>query len=646
MRPKPSVSETTWQEQQLTQDISRNVLTVLRDNAGMSTKTAMRIVTKEMLANNPFVPPASGCPINDLPNELLAYIFLLGTQMEEEDEGEDEDEDEDEAGDYVDALDLAQPWDDSGVYEDEDEDMEGSHKKSGKKDGKRKYAKSEEDEEDDDDADDEEDEDEDEDEELDLPFQVLVSHICRHWREIALESPILWTKLTFTEGAPFEKSKAWIQRSKSSPLEITIDCTVPDNLDYTGDHESINSEPEERNRLVIPRQPGSHGDKYDEEHGECGHDPSFYSLDDLTTILDIIVPYVAQWRLLEFSVSYYVYMHTLLFRLAQCPSAPLLEVLSLHHYEDGGNENDDNEEEFYPPELSTRFLIFNGIAPNLQEVTLWGVHLDWERSLSFLAGLQELEFAYHAKDVRPSFATFTKLLAASPNLRTLTLCLSGPAEQNDMDDDWSIDPIEVLSLKNLVLCYHEPNYIIALMRVLYTPGVTSLVLDYDGADYTEFVQALTMPLPGKSKSLLAGLEQLKIAGLPCNGKSAEAFLDQLARLQSLNLNCGEEEIFFDLLWRPLAQSVTPSKTYCPNLHTIWTSGILGQQMKRLIETRKAAGVPIKRVFMSQQDEVGGREEKWIKDHVETLEFFEPSDSEEDYVDMDVDDDEEYDHSLD
>ena len=47
-------------------------------------------------------------------------------------------------------------------------------------------------------------------EDLMLPFQVLVSHVCRHWREIALESPTLWTTLSFTEGSPFEKSSIWI----------------------------------------------------------------------------------------------------------------------------------------------------------------------------------------------------------------------------------------------------------------------------------------------------------------------------------------------------------------------------------------------------------------------------------------------------
>jgi hypothetical protein len=623
MRPKVFASESLY-EQQVKHDISQNLASTLRNNVGMSPEAAMRKVTMELLANNPFVPPTVGCPVNDLPNELLAYIFLLGTIMEEEDE--DLEADDEVEGEYADGLDDSE-WED--ISDDEDEDMEAH---VGGKPGKMEEVWLDEGYEPDEEGDGDEDEEDEEDEEIEIPFQVLVSHVCRHWREIALESSVLWTKLDFLEGPPFAKSKVWIQRSRSSPLKIYIDCTEPEDHDYPG-HDDSDSDSES----VHARTPGSHGSKYEEEHGECPHDPSFYSLDDFNSILDIIIPHVAQWRLLDVSVSYYEYMYTLLPRLASCPSAPLLKTLVLHHYEDVG-EGDDEGRVFEPPEFSTPFLLFNGIAPNLVDVTLWGVHLDWDRSLSFLTGLQDLELAYHARNVRPSFSTFSRILSASPELRVFTLCLSGPAEHNNMENDWGTNPIEIPSLKDLVLSFHDPKYITALVQLLCTPNVTSLVLDYDAADYSDFVQALVKCMPGKSKSLLAGLEHLKIAGLPCNNKSAELFLDQLVGLQTLNLNCTgeEEEMFFELLWRPLAPIAGPPKIYCPNLHTIWTIGVVGEQMKTFIEARKAAGVPIKKVFMSEDDEVDDNQTQWIREHVEALEFFEPSDGEDFEVVEDLD----------
>lgn len=595
-----------WQKKELAKDMSQNLINVLREIPGTSPAAALRKVTTDMLANNPFIPPTVGCPINDLPNELLAHIFILGTQMEDDSDGDEDNEDE---------------WEDE---EDEDEDMEeySFSMRSNSEIGKRQSRSF--------------DIDEDEDYEPELAFQVLVSHVCRHWREIALQSPILWTKLNFFEGPPFEKSRIWIQRSKNLPLDISIDCTMPED-EHEPDDDPLADDPTEK--PVSTSRSATHGERYEEDHRRCEHEPGFYSLDEFNTILDIIIPHVAQWRLLELSVSFYVYMHTALSRFAECPSAPLLEVLWLYHYEDGGNELNDEDVEFEPPKFNTAFLVFNGIAPNLQTVTLWGVHLDWERSLPMFTGLRDLELAYHAKNVRPSFATFSQILAASPELNNLTLCLSGPAEHQGVDNEWGTVPIEVPSVKDLVLCYHDPAYIIALMRLLCTPNVTSLVLDYDGADYSEFARALTLPMPGKSKSLLAGLAHLKIGGFPCNRESAEMLFDQLSGLHSINLNClgDEEELFFELLLRPTIRSIPSLKTYCPNLNSIWTSGITGEQMKKLIDTRKAAGVPIKRVFMSSQDTPSARDEKWIKDHVESLEYFDPSDSEEEFTEVEVSD---------
>lgn len=46
---------------------------------------------QQILLSNPFVPPKGDrCPINDLPNELLAHIFWLGTFGDDEEDDEDD----------------------------------------------------------------------------------------------------------------------------------------------------------------------------------------------------------------------------------------------------------------------------------------------------------------------------------------------------------------------------------------------------------------------------------------------------------------------------------------------------------------------------------------------------------------------------
>jgi len=58
---------------------------------------------------------------------------------------------------------------------------------------------------------------------------VVISHCCRRWREDSLNSPLLWSRITFRRSFPKRinedfslKQKIWIERSKESPLEIMI----------------------------------------------------------------------------------------------------------------------------------------------------------------------------------------------------------------------------------------------------------------------------------------------------------------------------------------------------------------------------------------------------------------------------------------
>jgi hypothetical protein len=132
---------------------------IRRENPGMSPVDAMKKAESEIRINNPFFPP-KGCPVNELPNELLAQIFHAGVEL-------DQDEDEEEEDMYDDTLDLLEDWETS------DEEDEGpSVSRSADKGKQTKKGKESTPEEDEDESDDEEDE-------RPIPFQVLVSHVCR-----------------------------------------------------------------------------------------------------------------------------------------------------------------------------------------------------------------------------------------------------------------------------------------------------------------------------------------------------------------------------------------------------------------------------------------------------------------------------------
>lgn len=105
-------------------------------------------------------------PINRLPNEVLAHIFVLGVKAEEEARLRAEEEDDaDELDDEVTA------------------------------------------------------------EKDDSPFLKAVTLVCRHWRDLALRTGALWTYINFTSDRPITIAKVQtrLERSRHSLLDVNVD---------------------------------------------------------------------------------------------------------------------------------------------------------------------------------------------------------------------------------------------------------------------------------------------------------------------------------------------------------------------------------------------------------------------------------------
>ncbi|KAI0044403.1 hypothetical protein FA95DRAFT_1562273 [Auriscalpium vulgare] len=537
---------------------------------------------------NPFIPPV-GTPVHNLPSELLAHIFTLGADAEEDD---DDDEGDDEAG--LGMMDMLQ---------DEPDSEDGGDPRP------------------------------------QLPFQVLVSHVCRRWRDIALQTPTLWTSIDFSEGPPFEKSRAYIERSKECLLDIELDCTLPDETTIDDDDIAEEAFPEDEDAdeelAAAAARPPRSGKPLDDK--TVARAEGRVLLEDLPAVRDLIMPHLARWRIFELMVNDYTIMHSTLSTLARAGAAPHLEALQLYHYEDS-----EQYAAFAPPHLKAGLLPFGGRAPALTHVALWGVHLDWERC-AFLEGLHDIELAYHAVDVRPSYAAFTRILAHSPRLETLTLCLSGPGGQ---PDEWPADVVELPSVVTLVLAFHELRYISELMKRLSFPGLKSLALDFDDEDFSSFLTQLAAPAPGRETSFLTGISVLKISGLHCTLSVLDRFYAALPNLTTLSLNCYHlDEVFFHNLFpaghtlAPASKVPRPGGVWLPRLETLTTSGIDGAQMHELIVARRAN--PIKRVFMDMDDDVEDDDEAWLRANVEHFEYFEGSDDDDEGPDItEFDEDEE------
>ncbi|KAF8817030.1 hypothetical protein BYT27DRAFT_7204821 [Phlegmacium glaucopus] len=584
-------------------DISTSLAAVLKTHPQMAPKEALWTVRNKMLANNPYQPPSDGkCPINELPAEILGYIFKVGVEMEDEEDEDDGDED-----DWEDMSDDEDEYNDD---DDDDNDIDyvstgsaGSSTSStiSSVGGKGPL------------------------------FQVLASHVCQHWREVALNLHDLWTRLNFEDTLQLDKTKAFIDRSQGLPLKIFIDCALREDVDEE-DHPDHPLYDQNKKTLKQVEDDASEKER-------------FFSQNDLMQILDLIEPEVSHWGEFDFHVSTYGYVQFLLARLHKLPSAPLLKKFHVYHHEDC------EDYEFFNGDDKTSYLPFHGNAPLLESAIFWGVHIDWDKSLPFLQGLREFELSYHTKDVRPSYATFIQIIKNSPDLRSLSLSLSSPAldtgAQFDDKDQWGPEPFEIPSVHHLTLQFHEPQYASALIQHFYFPNLRSLTLNFDQEDYSSFVRKLLVPVQGQSKSILSGLESLRILGLPCDVATVEAMLQQLTDLKALDLKCfgSEERVIFRKLIDPSAGRKKRGETkidaqplpkiFCPALETLTVSLVSGHRVKTLVMARKIAGVPLKTLRLSYDDGITVKTAEWLRQNTEVLEFFEPSDSE-DEVEVDLD----------
>lgn len=374
------------------------------------------------------------------------------------------------------------------------------------------------------------------------------------------------------------------------------------------------------------------------------------STSELRDFLDVIMPQVDRWKSFQAEVSFFSYMYLILSRLSVAPGAPVLETLQLHHYDCSDEEEEAYMTSFHPQVLRAPFVLFGGAElPNLRQVALWGVHVDWDNSLALLAGRKELELSNHPQDVRPSYATFKHILETSPDLETLTLMTSGPAET---PEGWpSSDFIDATSIQHLVVAYLPASYLCSLFDHISLPNLRDMAIDVLDEDYSSFARHMSLAAPGRSQSLLAQLENLKIVSLPSDDASAERMLEQLARLRHFNLNCvGEEDNpFFVKLMTPIP-TATPAavttvsspdaptpKFYCPALKHLTIRGLPPAQVRAFVSARKDAGLPLSRLLVSEDDEVEDEDEKWLKMNVDEFEFFEPSSEDEIFMEDDEED---------
>ena len=431
-----------------------------------------------------------------------------------------------------------------------------------------------------------------------LPLELLVSHVCRLWRNIALETPSLWANISVTNTAclPYERVVAYLERSKSFPLYICIAGGVT-------------------------RLPSVEADNFE-------------------VLLALLVPHLSRWASIQVTVRRYEYMHAFLKAISgpSVPPATRLEELILICYSKLGSmaiikvDPDDND-----------LILFGESAPLLRTLALYAVHINWSQAwVQSAPNLRTLHLSLHEMDLRPTSA----ILLGAPKLQTLKINNSGPL-------DVTVEPfIHLPNLLELNYRDQDPLEFTWLLRRLCIPVLKTLTLHFHvdiPQIYSDLVTQLAGPAtqvtPSSIKqpcSLLRSLETLNIVRLPCSSGSAEILYRELVNLKVLKISMLHmPPSFFDLLytWRPnlsggldfMAPKGAQSGStviLLPSLKDLFLSGVTILELPTLVMQRRDAGVPLRSISMKRQYETRLSEEVWLRENLEKFEITEDIDDEE------------------
>lgn len=535
-----------------------------------------------LLPNNPFVPPNGHlCFIDKLSPELLSYIFKIALA----DEGTGDDEDmpvdywgslhSDRTAKEKETLDGDLDTQE-GLEELESENEEGDRNETGDGDGYTDATGSS------------------DRCESYIPFSIVISHVCRYWRNVVFSIPSLWTSLFVSPNTrpPYELLSALLQRSRQLPIDIYINY---DPLDYRSEVE----EPDD---------------------------------DDVELLFSMLTPHIHRWRTVELAVSDYYHMHCFLEAVSGSSvlAAPRLTTLGLYH-------NDGEMGEFENrADLSKRLTLFGGLVPSLTTLVLWGVHVDWDQPwISSAPNLTYLSLGYHSGGFRPSWVQFVTILRGAPGLKQFTLRQSGPSGE---PPEWFIEqisggsadlsgPIQLLQLSDFTLSdYYSPARAIGLFRKLYLPALKKLTLDLDNGDYTDLVHELVGPATSQlaaeeqPRSLLNRLESLNIEELLCPDEYIETLYGELQNLTTLKLSLRRLPLqFLSILGTPCTLAGR-GDVWLPRLKELQVSGACGSSLRETVQKRKEMGVPISALYVSTNSHVLLEDGVWLRENLETLDY--------------------------
>lgn len=188
--------------------------------------------------------------------------------------------------------------------------------------------------------------------------------VCHYWLDVAVNTPVLWSRILVSNHDSLDKARRKLARSKSVPLDICISFS--------------------------PQM-------------ECGD----RTMETVVHAMDLLQPSIWRWKTFRLVVPNRAQAHA---ALARCQDPALkLELLQVKIF------HSVQEDHYSLPPLP----LFGGHLPSLSTCSLASFNFGWD--VSVVNGLRSLELGGYWNDLSPSVAVILDILRACPDLEDLAL---------------------------------------------------------------------------------------------------------------------------------------------------------------------------------------------------------------------------------
>ena len=397
-------------------------------------------------------------------------------------------------------------------------------------------------------------------------FPSTLSHVSSQWREVALATGGLWTRIVMSFPITAQQiscCKTYLSRSGVYPLDILLDLRDPA------------------------------WDWEEESHK--------FRWQDMEPLLRIFLDHVGRWKRIQILTDTWAPIFTFLWYTRQIDSAPMLQTISLSrcnaYFASRGQT-------FQPTALRQPIQLFAGALESLRTVSLVGVHVNWAQSS--LRNLSSLELKYHASDVMPTLDQFRDILASCPGLLRLSIIGWGPILDDQTRDKNRGISIRVPLLQQFSFGFLDTEYAIHFLSLLEFPSLVELCLEDVSKTINPLEQLNSTPVLewfartnesslSSSSSLnpfpLEHIRSVEFHGVHSNENIFAHFFQKLPTLKRL----GCYDISDDALRALLPQNAQPphrsgqALCLCPSLTELYFQDVNPEAVIDLVASRAYVG---------------------------------------------------------